>query len=279
MNLRLFAALASVMFVFAASVRAQSAPDPKARITVSAVGSVVVRPEKARLSLSIVTRGGNEDTAADVLRLNSEAATKVVAALRTMGVTDEEIDRQDARLSTRQNYARDGDGFLGYEANNRIVLTTARIEEVGAIVSAAVQAGANQFQNVEHVLADEKGARDEALRNAARAAREDAQTLAEGAGVRIERLLNLELERRAGPSNYSYSMAPRSLDDEGEAPVPLAPGMVRVTARVKVVFEVSEAQPVLLLQPDGKPRTDAGPSSGWGRLCRACWSCSASRWA
>ena len=149
----------------------QTAPDRF--VVMTGVGTVRAMPDKAIISGGVVTRARHAD---DALKTNSEAMAKVVAALRSLGLTDKEI--ATSSFSFEPQYETDSKGnidpghrIVAYTVENNVAVTlTEKIERAGAVLDALIQNGANDSAGVRFDFQDPEAlnmrARAEAAKNA-----------------------------------------------------------------------------------------------------------------
>jgi uncharacterized protein YggE len=128
--------------------------------------------------------------------------------------------------------------IISYTATHRLKLIIKNLS-VGQWITAAVQAGANFVDSIEYDLNEsEKNAlKAEALRQASEAARAKADAVASGLGVKILAIKSV--------TDTSWEWFPwiRAINYESGKPMPTIPapievGKVRITANVRVVFEI-----------------------------------------
>ena len=108
-------------------------------ITVTGTGSVKGAPDLAEFSFGVETQG---ETADEALAKNSTAVQKVIAAIKGAGVAAADIQTQQVSVSPR--YANYGQAITGCSAVNSVSVKVRDLAKAGAVVDAAVKAGANQ---------------------------------------------------------------------------------------------------------------------------------------
>ena len=123
-------------------------------ISVSGSAEASVEPDLliVRLGVDIV-----EPTAAEALAENSRVLTGVVDAIKSAGITEDEINT--SYLSIRPDYSDEWDEFgmykrvlVGYRAANTITVTTSNLTIAADILDGAVGAGANTVESVRFAL-------------------------------------------------------------------------------------------------------------------------------
>ena len=201
-------------------------PDPGS-LTVIGSGGADVTPDRASFGFGSVTQAR---TAAAALEASSAAVARVVAALRREGIAQADIQTADVSLSPR--WSENGESIVGYTASNTVTAIVRRLGQAGAVIDAAVAAGANQMSGPSLLASDQASAYRDALRAAVANARAKAQTLATASGVAAGRITAV-VESGTGPS-------PMPAQDAERAAAPtIEPGTQRIEATVSVTFAIS----------------------------------------
>jgi len=149
-------------------------------ITVTGSGAALAVPNKAAFSFGVTTQA---KTASGALNGNSAEMKKVIAAVKGAGVAAKDIQTSSVSLSPR--YSQNGEDIVGYTASNTVNATIRGVSRAGALIDAAVGAGANQVYGPSFTRSDEALYYRRALSAAVGAARAKAQTLAAAAHVRL----------------------------------------------------------------------------------------------
>jgi uncharacterized protein YggE len=223
-------AAAAVLLLGAAGAAGGSsaAASPQHSIVVSGNGTVSATPDRAQASFGVSTAA---KTASAALRGNSAEMTKVIAAIKGQGIAAADIRTEQVSLSPR--YSSNGDTIVGYEATNSVSVTLRRLDKVGPVIDAAVDAGANQVSGPNLVRADAAGLYRSALRVAIANARSKARTIAAASGLHLRRITDVAEASSAPPPT------PLTAKSSGDASTPIEPGTTQVEATVTVTFSVT----------------------------------------
>jgi uncharacterized protein YggE len=189
-----------------------------ASVTVSGSGSVAAVPSTALVSFGVDTRAS---TARAALAANAREMRQVIAAVRAAG--GENVTTQSVSLS--QAFGPNGDP-AGFAAAN-VVTATTDAGRAGALIDAAVGAGATQVSGPSLSVADRRGLYEKALGLAVADARARAETLAESVG------------RSLGPVTEiveSGSSASEPMLAKADAVTPIEAGSQEILAGVTVTF-------------------------------------------
>ncbi|MGE5552987.1 MAG: SIMPL domain-containing protein [Betaproteobacteria bacterium] len=208
-----------------------------AGISVTGEATAKADPDQAEFTLGLETRGA---TAREVQAKSAAAMAKVVQALTAAG-----LDRKDIRTSTynltpvrRWDEKSGRDVLTGYQATSLVTAVTEETAEVGALVDAAVSAGANTVQDISFSVADPAEVRQQALARAIADARSRAQKMAEAAGVRLGKVIAMS---DATTVEHPVTFTKEALDlgaASRTARTPVEPGQIRFTTRVQVTFAI-----------------------------------------
>ena len=142
-------------------------------ITVAGNGSVSGVPTSASFSFGVDVRAASAKAA---IAANAREMRQVIAAVKSAGGRD--VGTQSVSLS--QVFTNNGEPS-GFAASN-VVTATIGLDKAGALIDAAVEAGANQVNGPTMSVADQGSLYRQALKAAMADARLSAETLAAAAG-------------------------------------------------------------------------------------------------
>jgi uncharacterized protein len=209
------------------AAQGQEAAGPQRSVTALGTASVAAVPDRAHFSFGVQAQARS---AAQALAATDAQLTRVVAAVRQAGVAAPDIQTEQISLTTRTS--EDGGEVVGYTAIGSIAVRVRNLDRAGAIVDAAVGAGANQVYGPSLTRSDQEALYRNALRAAYADARAKAQVLADAAGVRLGELI-VAVE---GGGNAPMPLGARSAED---AQATIEPGTQELQATVTVTFAVS----------------------------------------
>ncbi len=218
-----------------------SAPAPAPRdtgeIRVSGTAHVEVTPDRARLRFAMETEAPSAAEAADA---NAAQMNDVLAAVRAAVGDAGTIGTSGYGLSPVYNRPEPGgrQTITGYRAQNHVEVTLTDVDRVGAVLDAAVRAGANRVAELSFFASETGPARLEAIRKATAAAREEAEVLASALGGRLGAPLEVNLSGGGGMPPM-YRMAATEALSMADTPVEV--GSQRVTVSVNITFRLEAA--------------------------------------
>jgi uncharacterized protein len=153
-------------------------------LSVSATGEAETRPDEARLQAGINTWAPSARAASTA---NAEKIREIVAALRTVGVAEDDIQTRAVSVQRIDYGERRGQ----YQAGNIVAVTVRDVDRTGDVVAAVTEAGANIVSGPDFRMADAETAANSAYGEAYKAARARAEAYAEAAGMKISRVLTI----------------------------------------------------------------------------------------
>lgn len=232
-RVRLAAALAAVGVTGALAAPAwatSSAVRAAARtVTVIGSGTATAVPDATGWTFGVTARG---ETARAAQSTAAAAAAKLIAAVEAAGVADRDVQTQGIALGPRRS--NDGTRIVGWEASNTVSVTVRDVSRSGAVVDAAVGAGATDVSGPAFTVAGQAALERDALTRAFAAARAKAQALARQAGARLGRPTSIT-EGASQP--IVFASAERS--GGAAASTPVEPGRSTIQATVTVTFALT----------------------------------------
>jgi uncharacterized protein YggE len=216
------------------AARAADAPSPAPRVSVLGEGEATVAPDMALLSLSVMREA---ETARAALDANNDAMAAVIAAMKSSGIA--ERDLQTAGIQINPRYDRvdrsDQNGemkIVAYQVTNTLSVRVRDINKTGEILDKSVSLGVNQGGGISFTNEDPSATITEARKKAVADAIAKAKTLTEAAGVKLGRVVEIsEMSYAPPPQPYlAKSMAAEA--------VPVQAGESSYKVQVNVTFEI-----------------------------------------
>jgi hypothetical protein len=197
---------------------------PPDSVTTVGHGVVTAVPDEAVVNAGVHTQA---TTAADALAENSRQMNAVIAALKAAGGTD--LQTQQVSLYPQS----DADGHVqGFVADNS-VSAKAKVAGAGALVDAAVGAGANTVSGPTLDVSDADALYRDALGKALADARAKADALAKAGSFAVGAVSSVT-EQPAEVPGPVFATASAARDKA----TPVEPGTQDVTADVSVTFRI-----------------------------------------
>lgn len=207
-------------------------------IHATGTGSVIGTPDRAQISLAIVTQ--NTDVKA-AQQENAARMAQVIDALVATGIPRDALKTTGYSIYPVYNYdSPEKEGSVrkieSYRVTNTLTVTLHDVSKVGDVIDTGVANGVNEASSIRFMLSDEQAQaiRTEALKEAVARAGADAETVASALGVSIASVKNIEIGQGYAPvlfENYAV------LDAKSAAgTTPIEPGDVTVTATVTITY-------------------------------------------
>ncbi len=189
-------------------------------VTVTGTGSVSAVPDRAEISAGVETRAA---TAKAALAANGAAMQKVIAALRSNGGKD--VTTQTVSLSTAFDQNGQPNGFVA----SNVASADTTLDDAGALIDAAVVAGANTVYGPTLSRSDADALYRQALAKAVDDAKARADILAKAAGRALG-------EVRAIVESGSALMPVYAKASAAQDSTPVVSGPQETTAQVTVTY-------------------------------------------
>jgi uncharacterized protein YggE len=212
--------------------------DTRRTISVSGQGEVSVSPDLAILAVAVETTAANAAAAAGE---NASRSAKVASALKGLVGKEDKVTTTRYSLEPRYEPVKRGEPgeprITGYVARNEVQVETHKIDAAGALIDAAVKAGANRVSSLQFTLANRNEQLRAALEKAGGEAHAQAESVASALGVKLKWVLSATTvpppiiqPRRFEALGMAAAEAP--------APTPIEPGTVTVSATLQVTYEI-----------------------------------------
>ncbi len=212
---------------------AASDQPPEHTLSVAGSGKVTVTPDLATIQLGVSIE---RPTAKAARRDGAAAMTKVVEAIRKLGIADKDIATASVSLGPVYNYPNNATPKVrGYQLQNAVTVTVRNLDQVGDVLDDGVSAGATTVDGISFDVADRAAAEAQARQAAVADAKAKADTLATGLGVRIQGVASVS-EQVSTPVWYGQNFAAAGAAVAADAATPVMPGSTDVTINVSVSF-------------------------------------------
>ena len=204
-------------------------------ITTSGERSISVQPDFAVIELGITSQDTNAALAATKV---ARAQQRLFASLTEMGYAGDTLPT--TRYSVVPQWDQEGDTIVAFEAQTSVQIVISDLARVGAVVDAAVDAGANYIPEITFDVADRAPTREEVLRMAIAEARRDAEILAQATGGRLGRLVELSTSPFPGMRAVMFG---RVGYGQQAGPIAITPQSVTISAAAYMRWEVVFPEP------------------------------------
>ncbi len=242
---RFVGAIVALLLGTSAAAAAQvvpASPSPREpEITASGRGEVHLSPDYAYVIIGVTTQS---PSAAQTASQNATRVAATVSALRALGLTEQQIVTSGYNLTQTYEYPKNQPPRVnGFTARNTIRAEVRRLDDVGKVIDAAINAGATDVASIQFLASSTEQARRTALSSAVEQARGDAEVMARAAGGRLGRLISVSSTGISQPMairGASMDVVQLSAAVSGGyagPPTPINPGELNVVAFVFTRWE------------------------------------------
>lgn len=214
-------------------------PEPQPFLMVMGTGEARLPSDRARLDFMVETQ---TPTAREAATQNAERMDRVVRAVREAGGQTVVVETGGYELQpvyrqpTREN--PDIPVIEAYRAVNHVRVRADDVARVGALIDAAIGAGANRIAGLSFEAKDPQPARIEALRLAVAKARAEAETVATALGATLGPPLEVNVNADYGYPPPVPMYREMAMDAAQAAPTPVLPGEQVVRATVNIRYRL-----------------------------------------
>lgn len=201
-------------------------------VTAQGNGKAYAAPDEAMMSFGVMRTSSDANKA---LSNASKAAEKITAAVKRAGVDKKDIQTSNVSVYPQQRESGGKLVITGYEASIQVSVKIRKIGDLGDIIGAANEAGADNISGPSFTISEDSPYRDEAITEAVADAREAAEAMAKAAKKQVGEVLSISTANVNVPiyqRDMAYAAKAEALS------VPIETGQLEVTADVTVVFEL-----------------------------------------
>ena len=233
--MKIFNVTILILMMICATTFAAEIPLPT--ISVSGEGLVEAKPDRASISVGVVTR---EKTSSAVQAANAKAAASIINSIVALGVERKNISTGNYNFTPAYRYTDNNKKiFEGYEATNSVTVVVDDLNLVGKIIDTALSNGANRVDNLNFGLRNKNFYQDEALKLAIADAKRKAEVAAAALGKNIVGVRSVSIDSSSVSSPRNYKLARAAAEDSASFETPIESGTLTCSASVRVIFEIS----------------------------------------
>ncbi len=205
----------------------------------SGEGKATAVPDQATVNAGVTAQAA---TVAQAQQKVNQAASKIITDIKKLGLSDKDI--KTTNYSVTPNYSNEimlmgrGDqSIIGYTVTQNLEIKVKPIEKVNQVVDTTTKNGANLVGSITFTFSDSlsKSLEQQATKQAVDEAKEKAQTLANAAGVRLGKIINV-VESSNQPRPL---MAAGVAKTDSSEPTNITPGENTLTATVTIYYDIN----------------------------------------
>ena len=217
----------------------QTDPAMPRTITVVGEGRVRIKPDIAQINIGIEVVGdtvkGTSSEAADTMEA-------VMASLRAQGVEEKDMQTSGYNVWVERPYGPEGipSDEARYHVGNTVMVTIRDLDTVGAVLDAAIEAGANNIYGVTFSVADPSPLMSEARETAVADALAKAQELAELNNVALGEVMSISEVISPGGLYVGGIQRTAAFAEGlgGGGGGPISPGELEMTTQLQVTHNI-----------------------------------------
>ncbi len=202
-------------------------------IAVTGSGKVTVIPDMATINLGVAIE---RPTAKAAREAAASSMTRVVDAVRKLGIADKDVTTSNVSLNPVYDYPNNAAPKIrGYQMQNTISIKVRDLDKLSDVVDNSVSAGATSVDGISFDVTDRTAAEAQAREAAVKDAKAKADTLANGLGVRVTGVASVA-ETVSTPVWYQPNYAAGAAVADKAAETPVLPGSTDVLITVQVSY-------------------------------------------
>lgn len=236
---RFFVAAVATLFAsglaMTASAQSPQTANDGTLLSITADATASRAPDVATLSSGVVTQANDANGA---MRANAEQMTRVMAAIKGLGITERDVQTAGISLYPQYRYAENQPpAITGYQASNTVNVKIRDLSKLGRVLEVLVANGANQINGPSFEIDEPEAVYDEARRSALKKAQARADMYAAALGLRVRRIVSIGEGGGFNPPGPMPMMKMAAMDTRE---TPVSPGETSLTASLNVVFELGK---------------------------------------
>jgi uncharacterized protein YggE len=211
---------------------------PKSTLSVSGSGVVTLSPDIAYVTIGVHTEGSD---ASDVVAENNQDTQAVIDSLESLDINPQDIQTTNFSIFPQQQFDENGrpTGEITYMVDNSVFVTVRELDNIGEVLNAAVEAGANSISGIQFDVEDRTDAIAEAQAAAVQNAQSQAENLAQAAGIELGQIISINTFGGAVPLPKFDGVGGGAAVAESSQ-VPVSTGQMRISIEVNMVFEITQ---------------------------------------
>lgn len=193
---------------------------------ITVFGSAVVNatPDVAVVNVGIENLNANINVAVEE---NNETMSKIIEYLKSIGITEENIQTKNYSVYQRYNY-NDGEKFLGYQVDNGLEFKTTDLQNLSSVLTKLTDLGANKLGGITFTCSDLENYYNKALKLALENAKSKMESLTD------ENLSVCKIEEKSLYSNEIYRDSAFVLARANKESI--VKGSLQIEAKIEVKF-------------------------------------------
>lgn len=232
--------LAAALLVFSvAGTNLADAAEPNT-IAVGGMAEQEVAPDMAYVDLGITVRANDAETARAE---EAKIAQQIRRSLLGLAITDNNLQNTGYYMYQEYKVDRDGKRTAGqYVLNSSVKVTVRDLDKLSQVIDNTVKAGVTNIDSVSYALSTQNIVQRQLLAAAVENAREKAAVVASAGSRSLGNMLSADINGFTGGTVVaagSNKLRSAAVMVDGAEATELAPGKIKLNARVQVVFALN----------------------------------------
>lgn len=232
--------LAAALLVFSvAGTNLADAAEPNT-IAVGGMAEQEVAPDMAYVDLGITVRANDAETARAE---EAKIAQQICRSLLGLAITDNDLQNTGYYMYQEYKVDRDGKRTAGqYVLNSSVKVTVRDLDKLSQVIDNTVKAGVTNIDSVSYALSTQNIVQRQLLAAAVENAREKAAVVASAGSRSLGSMLSADINGFTGGTVVaagSNKLRSAAVMADGDEATELAPGKIKLNARVQVVFALN----------------------------------------
>lgn len=223
------------------NIKAEFTSQPYARtITVEAEGKVTVKPDIAKVDLTVVSTG---KTVKEVTQDSNTKMAAITSTMKNLGIKPEDLQTTSYSLNPTyppydpNKYGVDVQTITGYSINQTLSVKIRDLAKTDDVLDQAVSSGANQVGQLTFDLDDASQVKSDARKMAFDKAKDKAKEMSGAAGVKIGKVVTFSESTNGYAVPYA-NFAVKAMSDEASVAPSVEAGSKEFTINVSVTYEI-----------------------------------------
>ncbi len=203
--------------------------------TVQGVGETTIIPDTALISFGV---SKTSPTVQEAKNQANEITNKITQDLKNLGVELKDIQTTNYSVNPQYDYKNNTQTITDYSVDTTIQVKLQPIDKANQAIDIVTKDGANQIGGIQFTIDDDKQKEltQEARQKAVKDAKEKAQNLANAAGIRLGRIVDIQEDAQNYPRAYTQELMV-SDKTTGNTPTQLNPGENKISTTISLSYE------------------------------------------
>jgi uncharacterized protein len=203
-------------------------------ITVNGKGSVVVKPDQAKITIGIVTEN---QQLLEAQQENTIVSNRIIKTVRHMGIEETSIQTTLYNIQPQYDFIDGKSVFKGYQVDHQLEIAVKDITRLGAILDTSFKNGANRGGNIRFFVSTPEAYYLQAIKKAVHNAQEKAEVIAQTVGSAINTIPVKVTEKDLSPPERFPVLSYKMATEAAQGTPPIQKGEFTIEALVTAVFE------------------------------------------